>query len=125
MEATMKTMRHSPPINGTVRHRHDLSSRPHPMQSLDSLAVITLCHRGREICSQGCPAEHWCYLIAGAARVCVLRADGRRQIVDLLLPGDFFGFTPHEEYDFAVEAVAEGTAVASYPRRRVEALADA
>ena len=51
--------------------------------------------------------------------------DGRRQIVELLLPGDFFGFTALTEYDSTVEAVAEGTIVASYPRRRVEMLAEA
>jgi CRP-like cAMP-binding protein len=53
-----------------------------------------------------------------------VRPDGRRQIVDLLLPGDFFGFSVADEYDFAVEAVVEGTTVASYPRRRIETLAD-
>jgi CRP-like cAMP-binding protein len=53
-----------------------------------------------------------------------VRPDGRRQIVGLLLPGDFFGFTVGEEYDFSVEAVMEGTVLASYPRRRAEMLAD-
>src|ERR1700730_11562736 len=46
------------------------------------------------------------------------------QIVDLLLPGDFFGRTAREAYDFTVEAIDPGTIVAGYPRRRVEALAD-
>jgi CRP-like cAMP-binding protein len=55
----------------------------------------------------------------------VAQPDGRRQIVELLLPGDFFGFTVLNEYDSTVEAVAEGTIVASYPRRRVEMLAEA
>jgi CRP-like cAMP-binding protein len=55
----------------------------------------------------------------------VTKSDGRRQILGLLLPGDFFGFTAREQYDFAVEAIVEGMAIASYPRRRVEALADA
>jgi CRP-like cAMP-binding protein len=55
----------------------------------------------------------------------VIRHDGRRQIVDLLLPGDVFGFTSLDEYDFSVEAIVEGTVVAGYPRRRVEMLADA
>jgi CRP/FNR family nitrogen fixation transcriptional regulator len=38
---------------------------------------------------------------------------------------DIFGFSAGEEYDYTIEAVAEGTVVASYPRRRVEMLADA
>jgi CRP-like cAMP-binding protein len=44
--------------------------------------------------------------------------------VDLLLPGDVFGFTSGDEYDYTVEAIAEGTVVAAYPRKRVETLAD-
>jgi CRP/FNR family nitrogen fixation transcriptional regulator len=62
--------------------------------------------------------------MSGIARHCAVRADGRRQIIELLLPGDFFGFTTSEEYDFTVEAVAEGTQVESFPRQRVEVLAD-
>jgi CRP/FNR family nitrogen fixation transcriptional regulator len=91
---------------------------------LQALAQIAHCRRGQEICVQSRPADHWCRLISGAARRYVGRPDGRRQIVDLLLPGDFFGFTSVDKYDYTVEAVANGTIVAIYPRRRVEMLAD-
>jgi CRP/FNR family nitrogen fixation transcriptional regulator len=101
------------------------SSRPHPLKSLDSLAITLNCHRGQEICSQGSPADHWYRIVSGAGRRYAIRSNGRRQIVDLLLPGDFVGFTAGADYEFTVEAVAEGTRVASYPRRRVELLADA
>jgi CRP-like cAMP-binding protein len=76
-------------------------------------------------CCEGQPAEYWYRVISGTARRCVTQPDGRRQIIELLLPGDFFGFTALNEYDSTVEAAAEGTIVASYPRRRVEVLADA
>ena len=116
----------SPSVSsGTDPHRKLLTHQPHPLKSLDQLAIMTMCHRGQEICSQGRSADHWYCVIAGAARRCVIRLDGRRQIVDLLLPGDVFGFTAGEEHDYTVEAVAEGTIVAAYPRRRVEQLADA
>jgi CRP-like cAMP-binding protein len=72
---------------------------------------------------QGEPAVSLYRLVAGGARRCVLRSDGRRQIVDLLLPGDFFGLTLGTEYDCTVEAMTEGTVAAAYPRRRLEALA--
>ena len=111
--------------NSNGQYRKLLTHQPHPLKSLDQLAVIIPCHRGQEICSQGEPADHWYCVISGAARRCVIRLDGRRQIVDLLLPGDVFGFSAGEEYDYTIEAVAEGTVVASYPRRRVEMLADA
>jgi CRP-like cAMP-binding protein len=58
------------------------------------------------------------------ARKSTLLVDGRRRIVDFLLPGDFFGFSTRDECHFEVEAVIEGTVIARYPKRRVEALAE-
>jgi CRP/FNR family nitrogen fixation transcriptional regulator len=99
--------------------------RPYPLSALDPLAVKTRYHRGQEVGGSTRPAEYWYRVVSGAARRAAVRADGRRQIVDLLLPGDFFGFTDREQDDFTIEAAGEGTVVACYPRRRVEALADA
>jgi CRP/FNR family nitrogen fixation transcriptional regulator len=117
--------RTSIPANGAAHYRHLLLNRPHPLKSLDSLATMMPCHRRQDICSQGCPAEHWYCIIVGTARRYVDRPDGHRQIIDLLLPGDVFGFTTGAEYDFAVEAVGEDTVIASYPRRQAERMADA
>ena len=77
-------------INSIAYKRHLLSNRPHPLENLDALAAIVSFHRGQEICSEGQSLEHWYFLISGAARRCAIRSDGRRQIVDLMLPGDFF-----------------------------------
>jgi CRP/FNR family nitrogen fixation transcriptional regulator len=110
--------------NSAGQCRKLLTHQLHPLKSLDQLAITAPCHHGQEICSQGGPADYWYCIISGAARRCVIRLDGRRQIVDLLLPGDLFGFTSADEYDCTVEAIAEGTVVAAYPRRRVETLAD-
>jgi CRP/FNR family transcriptional regulator, nitrogen fixation regulation protein len=109
----------------TQRDPHCQHSRhPDLTKYFTSLGAIRPCHRGEEICSEGRRAEYWYRLVSGAARHCAVRADGRRQIIDLLLPGNFFGFTTSDEYDFTVEAVVEGTKVASFPRRQLEALAD-
>src|SRR5258707_14444461 len=121
----MMTCTSSPLPSGTAQCRELLTHQPHPLKRLDQLAVIKLCHRGQEICSQGRPADYWYCVISGAARRCVIRLDGRRQIVDLLLPGDVFSFTAADEYDYTVEAVEEGTIVAGYSPRLLELLADA
>src|ERR1700730_14442467 len=110
--------------NRATYYRHMLSNRPHPLQKTDHLAAIMEFQRGQEVCSQGQPADYWYFVVSGAARRCVFRPDGRRQIIDLLLSGDFFGFTAGKEYDFSVEAIARDTVVAAYPRRRVEFAAD-
>jgi CRP-like cAMP-binding protein len=91
---------------------------------MESLAVVTSWRRGRQIYGRGDPAEHWYRLISGATRKCALKADGRRQILEIMLPGDFFGFTARDKHMFAVEAVVDGTIVACYPRRRLERMAD-
>jgi CRP/FNR family nitrogen fixation transcriptional regulator len=100
-------------------------SQTHALQSLDALAVSLRCSRGQEICSPSRPADYWYRVVSGSARRCVIRSDGRRQIVDLLLPADYFGFSERSEYDSTVEAIVEGTIVASYPRKRAEIMADA
>ena len=124
MKFAVKPRVQSSQINGAAHYRNLLSIQPHPLQKLDALAVIVPFHRGQEICSQGRSVEHWYFLICGAARRCAIRPDGRRQIVDLLLPGDFFGLAFGHQSDATIEAVAENTVVASYPRPRIEVLAE-
>jgi CRP/FNR family transcriptional regulator, nitrogen fixation regulation protein len=124
MKFAVKPRVQSSQINGAAYYRNLLSTQPHPLQNLDALAVIVPYHRGQEICSQGRSVEHWYFLISGAARRCAIRSDGRRQIVDLLLPGDFFGLAFGDQSEATIEAVAENTVVASYPRPRIEVLAD-
>ena len=51
-------------------------------------------------------------------------ADGRRRIVEFLLPGDFFGFGSRHKHHCYVEAIGNGTAVACYQRRNVQMVAD-
>jgi CRP/FNR family transcriptional regulator, nitrogen fixation regulation protein len=96
----------------------------HPLQGLDSIAMVRSWRRGQEICRQGQAAKTWYCVLAGAAMGFVIKSDGRRQIVDLMFPGDFFGFTSGPEYENTVEAVAPGTMVAAYARASVEAMAD-
>jgi CRP/FNR family nitrogen fixation transcriptional regulator len=115
----------TPPPGHLARYRQIMAGRPHPLQSVDGIAAITSCRRRQVICAQGQAADYWYYVIEGAALRSVVRADGRRQIVDLLLPGDFVGFSTNEEYNSSVEAANDGTVVAGYPRRRIEFEADA
>jgi CRP/FNR family nitrogen fixation transcriptional regulator len=115
----------SPTVTQLARYRRIMSGRPHPLQSVDAVAVITPCQRHEVICDEGQTADCWYYVIIGAVLCSVVRVDGRRQVVDLLLPGDFFGFTTGDEHVSTIEAAAAGTVVAVYPRRRIEMEADA
>ena len=109
---------------GLAYYRRLLSEGSHPLKTLDASAKIVSFRRGQEICSAAQSVECWYLLLSGAARRCTIRTDGHRQIVDLLLPGDFFGLAFGDQSDATIESVAGTTVVASYPRPRIEALAD-
>ena len=90
----------------------------------DSTRRISSYYRDQEIYGPTGAEEHWFCILSGAARKYLLLADGRRRIVDFLLPGDFFGFRARHTEFFAADAIVAGTEVARYPRRGVEAAAD-
>ena len=104
-------------------YRRILSVQPHALKRLDASAKIMPCNRGQEIAGDPGPSGHWYYVILGAVRRCAVRSDGRRQIVDLMLPGDFF-FVSDNQNEATIEAIAENTVLASYSGQRVEGLAD-
>jgi CRP/FNR family nitrogen fixation transcriptional regulator len=103
-------------------YRRMLAAQDHAMKRLDEHAKIMLFARSQEIPVNSEPAAHWYYVISGAVRRSAIRSDGRRQILDLMLPGDFF-FVLDRHDDLTLEAIVEDTALASYPGQRVEQLA--
>jgi CRP/FNR family transcriptional regulator, nitrogen fixation regulation protein len=104
-------------------YRRILSAQPHALKRLDAFATIMHCHRGQEIPNGSGPAGHWYYVITGAVRRCTIRSDGRRQIVDLMLPRDYFLISDSKR-DGTTEAIVEETVLASYPSARVEQFAE-
>ena len=78
--------------------------------------------RGGIICGQGEPARHIFQLVAGVAIRYAVRADGRRHVIDLLLPGDCFGLTLKVDHSSTAECLCDGTIVAAFPRERADAL---
>jgi CRP/FNR family transcriptional regulator, nitrogen fixation regulation protein len=98
----------------------------------DSLRKLRAYRRNQQIYDTGEGTEHWYCLLSGAARTSILLADGRRRIVDFLMPGDFFGFRARHTnsfaaeaiISFAAEAIVPGTHVACYPRHALEIIAD-
>jgi CRP/FNR family nitrogen fixation transcriptional regulator len=98
-----------------------------PMRSfgeLERIASVASYGFGQTIYYQDQRADCWYCILRGAARECAVNEDGRRQIVDFLLPGDVFGFSNGEARGLAVEVIAGPALVACYPRHRAEALAE-
>jgi CRP-like cAMP-binding protein len=102
----------------------DLEEQKCALEVLDAIAVVTEWRRDQEICSQESAPDHWYRVLSGAVRECTLRVNGQRHVIDLLLTGDFFGFSSADRHCSAAQAVTDGTKTACYARNRVEALAD-
>jgi CRP/FNR family transcriptional regulator len=79
--------------------------------------------RNEVIFRQGDPASEVFKIISGTVRLCRYMPDGRRCIVDFLLPGDLMGFIESADRPVSAEAVTEVTLV-SYPRASCERLAE-
>jgi CRP/FNR family nitrogen fixation transcriptional regulator len=92
---------------------------------MERIATVVQCKLGETIYLQDSAAEYWYRVKGGAARKLAHLANGHRQIVDFLVPGDLFGFgNRNRHHHFSVEAIVEGTTVARYPRRAIERLAE-
>ena len=110
-------------IHAADYYRRILSIQGHALKRLDSIAKIVRCNRGQEIAGEPGLSGQWYYVIVGAVRCSAVRSDGRRQIIDLMLPQDFF-FVADTKRDETIEAIAEETVLASYPGTRVELFAE-
>jgi CRP/FNR family transcriptional regulator, nitrogen fixation regulation protein len=110
---------------GELVERFSMGSSPESAyESLQQLAIVARYDTDQPIYRYNDPALYWFRIVAGAARKSALSGDGRRHIVDFLLPGDFFGFCASSGHHFCVEAIVAGSLVARYPRRTAERLAD-
>jgi CRP-like cAMP-binding protein len=78
-------------FNGAANTLRIVPKRQHRLQGVDKLASIKRYRHGEEICGDGCPAVYWFVVMSGGARRCVSRADGRRQIIELMLPASSNG----------------------------------
>jgi CRP-like cAMP-binding protein len=94
------------------------------LDSLERLATQIRCKVGETVyhCTEA--THYWYRIVQGAARKSAVTADGARRIVEFLLPGDFFGFAPHDTDYFSVETLIPGTVLARYPRHDAERLSE-
>ena len=106
-------------VDGPANRRGDS-----PLHGLDAISMRMECARGQQIYKETSSVEYWYRIETGAARRFSARTNGARQIVDLMLPGDFFGFGVGGKHHFTVEAVLDGTIIALYPCSRLESLAE-
>jgi CRP-like cAMP-binding protein len=77
---------------------------------------------GEALHVEGQRATHGYRVLSGVVRLCKLTPDGRRCVLEFLLPGDVFGFEPGELHTTSAEAACPAV-VARVPRGQAEAAA--
>jgi CRP/FNR family transcriptional regulator, nitrogen fixation regulation protein len=112
-----------PSRESRIEWQHQCAPKDSRPKLADALALRTAYDRGQLIYDEGDPIECWYRIVSGMARRFTVKPDGRRLIVDLLLPGDAFGFGARDRHGFAAQAIGNGTAVARYSRARLLAQA--
>jgi CRP/FNR family nitrogen fixation transcriptional regulator len=68
--------------------------------------------RNETIFNQDDPADQVYRIVSGTVRLCRYMPDGRRYIVDFLVPGDLMGFVESPDLPASAEAVTETTLIA-------------
>ena len=92
--------------------------------ALQTIASMSHWRMGQQIGGAAGLSEGWYSIVTGAARQCAIQPDGKRQILDLLLAGDFFACSLEDAPSCTIEAIADSTVVAFYPLRQAYRLAE-
>ena len=90
---------------------------------LSGFGTVSHFSRNNTIFSEGENAEYSYRVVTGAVRLSKMMPDGRRQIAEFALPGDFFGINWLEDHALTAEALTDVTLIC-YGRGRLERLGD-
>ena len=97
-----------------------------PLTEKDSAAAMIAaaretCWRRNQACDAIIARESVACILSGAVRKFAVRPNGQRQIIDVIVTGDFLGFAPSDPA-FALEAVSNDTRNASFTREQIDRL---
>jgi CRP-like cAMP-binding protein len=96
----------------------------HPLHSLDGVAETLHFAPGQNICAEASVCNHWYRLVQGSACRSFPASQGMKLTLDVLAPGEYFGFYVPDLRGFCIEAGDEGATVRRYPRWCIEFLAE-
>lgn len=109
-----------PVVAGANRLRAKQAALDNEMSQLQAASSRRRFGRNETIFSEGDPAGFVYKVLDGSVRLCKHTIDGRRQVLDFMMPGDLFGFVDRE-YGFTAEAVTD-VILAAYPRSQIDRL---
>jgi len=91
------------------------------LNALQAIGTVVRFARNATIFNDGDDADYSYRLISGTVRLCKLMSDGRRQIAEFPVAGDFFGLEWLDTHAFTAEALTDVIAV-RYLRSRLDRL---
>lgn len=94
--------------------RWDETDRPRDIAVLENAVeggASVVVKRGGDFFSEGAAASDVFRLVSGSARLVKLMNDGRRQICEFIMPGDFLGLAVLDEHQFSAEALEDSVAL--------------
>lgn len=108
--------------------RTPAAPRPVPADGLggatglvEALGTRSMVARGTSIFFDGDRTENYYRIASGAVELVKLLPDGRRQIADFPVVGDFFGFAAGNRHNTSAEALNDAIIV-RYPRHMIDSL---
>lgn len=91
-----------------------LGRKPHYLdEPIAKMGAVIEYERGFEIFGQGQPADNLYRVVTGAVRASRILNNGRRQICEFYLPGDYFGLELDREHTTSAFAINDVQAVAT------------
>lgn len=110
---------------------HEIRTAPHAATAtlratdakspLNGFGTVSRFSRNNTIFSEGDDADYSYRVVKGAVRLSKMMSDGRRQIAEFALPGDFFGINWLEDHALTAEALTDVTLIC-FGRSRLERL---
>jgi CRP/FNR family transcriptional regulator, anaerobic regulatory protein len=100
------------------------SRQPPEMEALLSVGIAQDSAAGQTIVVEGEPRSHGFRVLIGAVRLFKGLADGRRQVIEFLVAGEYFALVGAGQYAYSVEAIVPSK-LARYPAAKLDAAARA
>jgi len=110
-----------PPASGRLAA---LGAFAFPVSLTDCPHRVLCVRRNAEVYAQASPALYFYQVTSGAVRCSRLMSDGRRQIGEFALPGEWLGWDGSETYFYSAEAITDTTLI-EYRRKDIYVRAQA
>ncbi len=94
------------------------------IETLLGLGIAQDSAAGQTIVVEGEPRSHGFRVLSGAVRLVKGLADGRRQVIEFLVAGEYFGLIGATQHAYSVEAIV-ASKLARYPCAKLDAAARA